>query len=137
VDGAAPVKLLLDTHVWIWSLQSPEKLGRTVRRQVENARNELYLSPISIWEVCHLKRRGRLRTRQSFSEWLEQARSRMPLLEAPFNFAVAAEAARIELPPADLGDLFLAATASVYGLTLATADSQLLQCTWLQTLPAD
>ena len=61
----------------------------------------------------------------------------VPLREAPFNFAVAAEASHIELPQADLGDLFLAATASVFGLTLVTADTQLTGCAWLKTLAND
>ena len=130
------MKLLLDTHTWIWALHSSEKLGRAVRRQLENPGNELYLSPISIWEARHLERCKRLRIKQSFPEWLDQVFSRIPLLEAPFNFAVAVEASRIELPQADLGDLFLAATASVFGLILVTADSQLLECAWLKTLPA-
>jgi len=54
--------------------------------------------------------------------------------EAPFNFAVAAEASRIQLPQMDLGDVFLAATANVFDLTLVTADAQLLDCAWLKTL---
>jgi predicted nucleic acid-binding protein len=54
--------------------------------------------------------------------------------EAPFNFAVAAEASRIQLPQMDLGDVFLVATATVFDLTLVTADAQLLGCAWLKTL---
>ena len=131
------MKLLLDTHIWIWALYHPEKLSRTVRRELENSRNELYLSPVSIWEAHHLERRKRLRVKQGFSKWLDQVFSQVPIREAPFNFAVAAEASRIDLPQADLGDLFLAATALVFGLTLVTADSQLLQCSWLNTLAND
>jgi hypothetical protein len=48
--------------------------------------------------------------------------------------AVAAEASQIQLPHADLGATFLAATASVFDLTLVTADIQLIQCRWLKTL---
>jgi PIN domain nuclease of toxin-antitoxin system len=129
--------LLLDTHIWIWSLTRPEKLARSVRRQLESPRNELYLSAASIWEAHHLERRGRLRLKQSFPEWLDQVLMRMPLREAPFNFAVAAEASRIQLPQGDLGDVFLAATASVFGLTLVTADPQLTGCSWLKTLAND
>jgi PIN domain nuclease of toxin-antitoxin system len=137
VDGATPVKLLLDTHIWLWALDQPEKLSRSVRRQLVNPKNELYLSPVSIWEARLLERRKRLRIKESFSDWLNGALSRAPLLEAPFNFAVAIEASRIELPQSDLGDVFLAATASAFGLTLATADSQLLECSWLRTLSND
>jgi PIN domain nuclease of toxin-antitoxin system len=129
------MKLLLDTHIWIWALHSPEKLGRRVRRELQRAGNELYLSPVSIWEAHHLVRRKRLRIRQDFAQWLDDVMARVPLREAPFTFAVAADASRIELPQSDLGDIFLAATAQVFDLTLVTTDSQLLACSWLKTLP--
>jgi PIN domain nuclease of toxin-antitoxin system len=128
------MKLLLDTHIWIWALESPERLSRTVRRQIENPKSEIYLSPISVWEAHLLGRRKRLRIQRSFREWLKEVLTRAPLREAPFNLAVATEAAGIQLPHADLGDVFLAATASVFGLTLVTADEQLIECEWLKTL---
>jgi len=129
------MKLLLDTHIWIWALHSPEKLGRRVRRELHRASNELYLSPVSIWEAHHLVRRKRLRIRQGFAQWLDEVMAQVPLREAPFTFAVARDASRIELPQSDLGDIFLAATALAFDLTLVTADSQLLACSWLKTLP--
>lgn len=128
------MRLLLDTHIWIWSLTRPEKVSRAVRREIEKPANELYLSPVSVWEAHHLERRGKLRLKQSFSEWLDQVFAQAPLREAPFNFAVAAEASRVQLPHGDLGDIFLAATASVFDLTLVTADMQLIDCAWLKTL---
>ena len=137
MDGPAAVKLLLDTHTWIWALHRPERLRAGVRRQLGNSKNELYLSPVSIWEAHHLAQRGKLPLKRSFPEWLEEVFRQVPLREAPFNFAVASEACRIQLPQSDLGDLFLAATASILDLTLVTADSQLLACDWLKTLPVD
>lgn len=128
------MKLLLDTHIWIWAVESPEKLNRTVRRELEKPDNELFLSPLSIWEAHNLEKRKRLRARQGFSRWLDDVLGQVPLREAPFTFAVATEVSRITLPQADLGDLFLAATASVFDLTLVTSDSQLLACSWLKTL---
>jgi len=131
------MKLLLDTDIWIWALHNPEKLSRGIQRELERPGNELHLSPISIWEAHHLEKRKRLRVRQGFSRWLDEVLNQVPLREAPFTFAVAAEASRIALPQADLGDLFLAATACVFDLTLVTSDSQLLACSWLKTLPND
>ncbi len=128
------MQLLLDTHIWIWAVHSPEKLSRAVRRQLENQKNELFLSPVSIWEARHLVRRHRLRIKHSFSDWLDMVLARVPIKEAPFNFAVAAEAAGIELPESDPGDVFLAATASAFRLTLVTADSQFAGLSWLKTL---
>lgn len=129
------MKLLLDTHIWIWAVNRPEKLGRVVHRRLNDPKNELYLSPVSIWEAHHLANRGKLRFRNGLSAWVDEALRRVPLQEAPFNFSVAQEASRIQLPQQqDIGDLFLAATASVFGLTLVTADAQLLECKWLKTL---
>ncbi|MGI8746528.1 MAG: type II toxin-antitoxin system VapC family toxin [Bryobacteraceae bacterium] len=128
------MKLLLNTHIWIWALLRPEKLDRRVRRELYKPGNELHLSPVSIWEARQLDRRKRIRLRQAFPQWLEHVLKELPVKEAPFTFAVGTEASRIELPQADLGDVFIAATASVFDLTLATADSQLLGCSWLKTL---
>src|SRR5258708_38038795 len=107
------MKLLLDTHIWLWALQSPEKLDRAVRRQIENPRNELYLSPVSIWEARHLERRGRLRLRQAFQEWLDQVLARIPLQEAPFTFSGAAAAAGIKLPQSRASAVFPGAPSHV------------------------
>ena len=129
------MKLLLDTHIWIWAAISPEKLAARVRRELQRESNDLYLSPVSIWEACHLDRRKRFRAKPDFPQWLDKSLSQMPLREAPFTFAIAAAASQIELPQADPGDVFLAATALTLDLTLITADSQLLDCSWLKTLP--
>ena len=38
------MRLLLDTHIWLWSLLEPKKLTRRVAGALENTRNELWLS---------------------------------------------------------------------------------------------
>jgi PIN domain nuclease of toxin-antitoxin system len=128
------MKLLLDTHIWVWAVASPEKLGRSVKRQLGNPKNELYLSPISIWEAQLVAKRGKLKTKLRFSAWLTAALTDVPLREAPFDFAVAAEASGMRLPQSDFGDLIVAATASVHGLTLVTADDQLINYAAIKTL---
>ena len=131
------MRILLDTHIWVWAASRPEKLGKKVRRELELERNEIFLSPVSIWEANLLWRRKRFGLKQEFGAWLEMAMSLVPAQEAPLNFVVAAEAGRIQLPQPDMGDLFLAATAFVFDLTLATADEQLLSCKWLKVLSND
>jgi PIN domain nuclease of toxin-antitoxin system len=128
------MKLLLDTHIWIWGEIRPERLNRLVQRRLADPRNEVYLSPISIWEAGQTERRGRWHAADGFTRWLERALTRTPVREAPLNFDVATEAARIYLPHGDPADVFLAATARVLDLTLVTADAQLLACSWIKTL---
>jgi PIN domain nuclease of toxin-antitoxin system len=98
----------------------PEKLSANVRHQLVSPSNEIFLSPVSIWEAQHLVRRNRLRIRETFQDWLNKVFAVVPLREAPFNFAVVAEASHIELSQSDLVDVFLAATALVFELTLVT-----------------
>jgi PIN domain nuclease of toxin-antitoxin system len=67
MDRSLTMQLLLDTHIWICALHSPQKLSHAVRRQLENPKNQPFLSPVSIWEARHLVRRKRLRIKHSFS----------------------------------------------------------------------
>jgi len=54
------MRLLLDTHIWISSLLDPAKLSRRVRAELETPDNELWLSPISVWELLILIEKGQL-----------------------------------------------------------------------------
>ena len=127
---------LLDTHVWLWSLRTQEKLNRRVQQLMSKPQTELYLSPISIWEANHLNQRKRLNLTSDSNQWLTESLSNSPVQSVPINFDVAIQASRIHLPQPDFGDTFLAATAIVFDLTLITADEQLLNSKWLKTLPA-
>lgn len=42
------MKLLLDTHIWLWSVLEPERLSRRVSKEIQDMSNELWLSPISV-----------------------------------------------------------------------------------------
>lgn len=92
------VNILLDTHIWIWSIMSPEKLGIRLRRQIEDSRHALFLSPVSIWEAKLFLERKAYRVSIPFPRWVERAFTQYDIHEAPLNFAVAAEAASIVLP---------------------------------------
>ena len=81
--------------------------------------------------------RGRVRISEPYWDWINSALSKLPVVEAPFTFVVALEAARIVLPQPDPGDVVIAATAIVDDLTLVTSDEQLLACSWLKTISAD
>ena len=121
------MKLLLDTHIWIWSVLEPEKLSRRVARELESAKNQLWLSPVSIWEAMFLHRKGRLEVPEGFSTWLTRALTVASYHEAAFTFDVAVALATIQLPHTDPADLFLAGSAKAYALTLVTSDRNLLR----------
>ena len=119
------MKLLLDTHIWIWSLVDPKQLTKPVERAIRSIKNELWLSPISIWETLLLIEAKRLRVKGDARAWVDRALSEAPLREAPLTHAIALESRRVGLSHADPADRFLAATASVQDLVLVTADERL------------
>ena len=60
------------------------------------------------------------------AEWIKNVLEDLPFREAPINFEIAVQSRRIELPHQDPADRFLAATAMVYDLVLATADKKII-----------
>jgi len=130
------VNLLLDTHIWLWSLIEPERLAKRVTAAVTDETNQLWLSPISIWEFLLLAERGRVRLRQGMSPaaWVEAALARVPMHDAPLGREVAVRSRSVRVAHEDPADRFLAATADVYDLTLITADSRLLSGKGYRTL---
>ena len=45
------MKLLLDTHIWIWYLLGDSRLSTTLAKAIADEKNEIWLSPISLWET--------------------------------------------------------------------------------------
>jgi PIN domain nuclease of toxin-antitoxin system len=117
------LKLLLDTHIWIWSKLEPKRLGRRVTQELSSSVNELWLSPVSVWEAIVLMQKGRIRVDDPFA-WVERAAEQ--LREAPLTQEIVRTGLALPLPHADPADRFLAATAKVLNLTLVTGDQRLL-----------
>ena len=126
------MRLLLDTHVWLWSLREPERIAPRLHRALADPKNELWLSPISIWEALVLHAKRKISLSGELSEWVADATAN--LHEAPFTFGIALATHRLVLAHRDPADRFLAATALVLGLTLVTADERLLGLGEIQTL---
>lgn len=120
------MRILLDTHIWLWSLLEPAHLTQRAKAELEDQSNELWLSPISTWEVLILAERGRIVLNMEPKSWIETAFLQVPLREAPLTHEVAIQSRYIDLPHQDPADRFLVATAGVYDLTLLTADERLI-----------
>ncbi len=126
------MNFLLDTHIWLWSQLEPKKLGRRVTAELSNTANELWISPVSVWEAITLMQKGRIRVENPYG-WAKRYTEQ--LREAPLTSEIVMAGLALGLPHADPADRFLAATAKVLGLTLVTADRNLLDCSEITTLP--
>ena len=119
------MRVLLDTHIWLWALLEPERLDTPTARRLDRADSELWLSPISVWEAHLLAERGRLELDRPPAMWLDDALRRVPLRDAPVTREIAIRSREVGLDHDDPADRFLAATAAVYDLVLMTADYRL------------
>jgi PIN domain nuclease of toxin-antitoxin system len=129
------LKLLLDTHIWVWSVLDPGRLSARVARQLVNPENEIWLSAVSVWELRLLHDKGRLKLMPDAVSWIQDNLSRLNIREAPLTFEVALAISSLNLPHNDPADGFIAATAKVFGLTLVTADEQLARLKDIAVLP--
>jgi PIN domain nuclease of toxin-antitoxin system len=125
------LRLLLDTHIWLWTVSDPKRLGRRVLHQLKDEANELWLSPISTYEALTLHYKGRYEIDGNLAEWL--ARATAGTREAPLTHEIALLARQLPLHQ-DPADRILAATAEVLDLTLVTADERLLGLETIRTM---
>jgi PIN domain nuclease of toxin-antitoxin system len=121
------MKLLLDTHIWIWSRLEPQKISRKVAKALITPLNELWLSPISVWELTILASKSRIVLKSPVHKWITEAIKGAPLREAAISHDIALEASSVLLRHPDPADRFLVATARVFDLTLVTADERLIE----------
>ena len=128
------MRLLLDTHIWLWSHLEPERLARRVSAALLAPDSEIWVSPISIWELLLLVEKRRVVVDGDPHEWIETAWLRAPTHEASLNREVAQRSRSVRVPHQDPADRFLAATAEVFDLTLVTDDQHLLRGKGYRTL---
>jgi PIN domain nuclease of toxin-antitoxin system len=131
MGGSARLKLLLDTHIWLWSLHEPRRLGQAVLSQLKDKSNELWLSPISTYEALSLQQKGRIQIEGDVRRWL--AHTTAGTREAPLTHEIAFVARQLNIHQ-DPSDRILVETAQVLDLTLVTADRHLLGLGTIRTL---
>lgn len=127
------MKLLLDTHIWLWSVGRNSRISERVREELRSPQNELWLSPISVWEALLLHSKRRVFLHDDVRLWI--ANSTINMHEAPLTQEIALAAHELRSARPDPADRFIAATAKVLGLTLVTADRQLLEMEEIPTFP--
>ena len=127
-------KLLLDTHIWLWSQLEPKRLSAGAARALSNGANEIWISPVSTWEIMMLCQKNRLALQPDPAQWIAATLLQLPCKEAPLTHEVALATGRVKLPHNDAADRFLAATALVFQLTLVTADRNILRGSGFATM---
>ena len=115
------MRLLLDTHAFLWWLDDPALLAEEARLAIANGRSSVYVSPISFLEIAIKEATGKLEVPEDLAGSLDACR----FTELPLT--VAHTLALRGLPPhhKDPFDRTLVAQARYEGLTLVSRDPQM------------
>ena len=120
------MRVLLDTHVWLWMWSQPQALRNETRALLEDPTTEVCVSAVSAWEISTKEAAGRLRLPTAAASWLADPRHRDDVVELPITFEHAIRAG--ELPPhhRDPWDRMLVAQAQAEAIPLVTADQSIV-----------
>jgi len=128
------VKVLLDTHIWLWYLLGDDRLSRTHRNIIDDETVDLSLSSISIWEAHLLIEKQRLPVTEAPGVWIWNALQTLQVREAGITFAIALRSRSLALSHQDPADRFIGATSIELKAPLLTADERLRACSDLHCL---
>lgn len=118
------MKLLLDTHIFIWWADAPEKLSATALTALEDENNDLLLSVASVWEMQIKTQLGKLNLSDSLENLIESQQTSNGIQLVPVELAHVLALDTLPLHHKDPFDRLLIAQSIEEGATLVSADSQ-------------
>lgn len=131
------MKALLDTHILVTWVSSPDELSAAQRHVLDAASGSApaMVSDISLWEIATLVSLGRLALDRPLREWLEMAVA--PPLVRRIGISPAVAAAVADLPASfhrDPADRIIVASARIMGAVLLTNDARIRDAGIVQTV---
>lgn len=117
------MRILLDTHLFIWWDSEPEKLSPRAKAWCEDVENTLILSVVSVWEMQIKQQLGKLKLRLPVAQLIaeQQADNGIELLPVTLPHVLALE--NLPLHHKDPFDRLLIAQANAENLTLLSVDA--------------
>jgi len=119
------VKLLLDTHIFLWAISEPERLSPRVQEIIKDARNEVLLSIASAWEIVVKSSRGKLDVPRPAMAFVQRQLGRHRVALLPLRLSHLSALERLPWHHRDPFDRMLLAQCSEEGASLVTVDTQL------------
>ena len=119
------MKLLLDTHIFLWYITNDQRLSTKLASAISDEKNEVYLSVVSIWEALVKYQLGRLNLPSPADQYLQERQEQHRIVSLALETAAVAQV--LKLPPLhrDPFDRMLVCQAIHHDLILATIDDQL------------
>ena len=117
------MRVLLDTHVLLWALITPKRLGKDARAAIESPDNDILFSAASIWEIA-IKSALKRSDFRIAPEAIAAAAVESGFTELPVKSAAAIQVAKLPDHHRDPFDRLLIAQAMTEPATLYTVDTQ-------------
>ena len=117
------MRLLLDTHIFLWYISGDKKLADSTKDTISNPANEVYLSVVSLWEATIKYRLGKLPLPKAPETYLPEQRARHRISSLPLDEASVKQLAGLPSLHRDPFDRMLICQAINHSLTLVTVDS--------------
>ena len=118
------MKLLLDTHIFLWWADQPEKLSNAVLSALEDEANELLLSVASVWEMQIKIQLGKLKLSLPLRELIQNQQETNDLMVSPVALTHVLALDALPFHHIDPFDRLLIAQSIEEELVIVTADSQ-------------
>ena len=118
------MKLLLDTHIFLWLNQEPEKLPAHILALCEDVSHTLFLSQVSVWEIQIKHQLGKLKLDVPLSLMVETQQTDSDLQILPITLAHIYALSELENHHNDPFDRLLIAQAKTESMMLLTLDSK-------------
>lgn len=119
------MRVLLDSHVWLWWLTVPEKLGQKTRDCLTDSGNELLLSAVTSWELAIKQSIGRIHLPEEPEQFVLSRLQRDRIDSLPITHLHALKVADLPHHHRDPFDRMLVAQALSDSLTLCSADREI------------
>ena len=119
------MKLLLDTHVLLWSASDPGRLGAAARSAIEDGANDVRVSVVSAWEIAIKQSLGKLDLPRPAEQWVPDVLSRTGFEAAELGLGAALRVRGLVWHHRDPFDRLLVAHALEDGYTIVTHDEAL------------
>jgi PIN domain nuclease of toxin-antitoxin system len=116
------VKYLLDSVIWLWSIDSVEKINEDCREILENGREEIYFSAATAWELSIKARMGKLHLPGPPGQCIPAFMARQGLRPLPVTHLHAVKVYDLPLHHQDPFDRLIIAQAIMEEMTVLTAD---------------
>jgi PIN domain nuclease of toxin-antitoxin system len=117
------VRLLLDTHTFLWWVTDAPQLSARVRAAIAQSRNECFVSLASCWELAIKVSLGRLEIAGTLERFIPEQLTANAFRELAIEIRHVVRVARLPFHHRDPFDRLLAAQALEEGLTIASADA--------------